>query len=1346
MAQGEFTGTERFKVRRKLGAGGMGVVYHAWDNEREIDVALKVLLRLDAEGILKLKAEFRALADTSHPNLIQLYELHSHDDLWFFTMELLDGIDFLTWVRTTSHREAKDVLAETEGDLNVNAPTVAGQVPPLAPATTGPDTPADVTAPTVDLCIATDATVDTTDVSAATLEQLPNATTAPVAIEVATGAGDPGPVPVVRTGARIDEERLRTAVRQLAEGVAAVHVAGKLHRDIKPSNALVTGEGRVVMLDFGLASDHRQGGKKRFRDSRTDNVISGTPAYMAPEQAAGKTATAASDWYAVGVMLYEALTGRLPFSGTWIDMLQQKQLRAAVPAHLLNPDAPGDLCTLADALLKTQAAQRPDADTVLRSLGARAAGRSEAAPVDFAEPPFMGRAEPLRQLQDAARQLVRVGKPVVAHVRGPAGIGKSALVDQFADQQRAAGAMVVQGRCYEREAVPYKAFDAAIDVITRWLDKRNALELREVLPRDVAGLAVLFPVLRRVKAVADAPALAGLDQRALRRKAFTALRDLLHKMAATQPLVLAIDDLQWGDGDSVELLAALLEAPDAPAVLWLLSYRDAELNATPVLAALRALAGPTATGVHVVEVPVAPLLPDESRALALQLSGRSDATALLRAEVIAKEAQGSPLFVVELVRYRNTAMQHRQSDVTNPELTLDAVLGSRIQVLPEAARRLLEVVSLAGRPIAQKRAAAAAELGGVREQAALQRLRADHFARTTGTTEADLIEAFHNRIRELVVAQLEPDVARALHLRLANAYLTAATAAADARLDVDALALHFLAAGEREPALKWSLEAARRARSAYANHDALRHFGNALDLLVDRPPEERAAVAEEAAEVARQAGAYTRAILLGESCLPFAREPQHEAEIHVVIGRAYQERGETSAAIMHLETALRLYGKTPPRSLAVLGVQVVGQLLLHLLHTAVPSLAGEPRPDARLQKLADTTFALIRIYYFVDVAKVVWAGLTAMNLARRLRRDSDVALAYSFYGVLLFGMGLMGASAKWCDQAVAVARRSGDLAAEAIAVLRQGTLAVFANDLQRADRQLHEALGKFKEVGEMWEAQTCHMMIAVSKFLASDFAAAEPVYEEMGQIGVKLNATMHRGWALGWAPMCRYLLGRQDGPTTRAQLDKAIELSAQVGDVANTSAALMHCANVAVREGQVETAAGLAIRSYECISKYLVQVPFLQCALLDAAEAALFALENQATTVKRQTLARIAEKGWRKARRMGKAYPYLLGPSLRIEARWRAWRQGSAAAAPVFVKALEVLEKSPNRWETGVCYLDAARCLPHRREELAKRARRIFEDIGAVAELRRMDRELGAAQATTGRFSVPASLTRTCTG
>lgn len=226
----EFPGTARFAVIRRLGQGGMGKVYEALDRERNTRVALKTLSTLNADTLLLFKNEFRALQDIQHPNLVRLGELFEDAGQWFFTMELVEGVDFITHISPAGARALQErTERETATAASLHSASTRCCPPRLAPD--GASEFCD-SAETSDLVSAADsaqpppAPVRTEPEAAMpTLEETAQAPVQQLRAALA-GAG------------RFDEARLYQALGQLAQGVYALHAAQKIHRDLKPSRVL----------------------------------------------------------------------------------------------------------------------------------------------------------------------------------------------------------------------------------------------------------------------------------------------------------------------------------------------------------------------------------------------------------------------------------------------------------------------------------------------------------------------------------------------------------------------------------------------------------------------------------------------------------------------------------------------------------------------------------------------------------------------------------------------------------------------------------------------------------------------------------------------------------------------------------------------------------------------------------------------------------------------------------------------------------------------------------------------------------------------------------------------------
>jgi serine/threonine protein kinase len=664
---------------------------------------------------------------------------------------------------------------------------------------------------------------------------------------VPSAAGSLAPSPA-------DFAKLRGALCQLVEGVRALHAVGKLHRDLKPSNVRVTHDGRAVILDFGVATELR----KQSRADGSDEEIVGTVTYMAPEQASGETPVAASDWYSVGAMLYEALVGHPPFVGSAIEVLTQKYTAPPTPPSSRVSSVPEDLDQLCMALLSPEPELRPTAAEILRRLGATPSDRAPAAPIaDRTEVArLIGRAPQLLALKEAF-EATGEGRSVTVRISGLAGLGKSAVAHHFVDELEQRGdVLVLRGRAYERESMPFKAVDSVVDALSRHLIELPAGEGVLALPKEISALSHVFPVLRRVQSIDEVAVPPMGDPQIVRQLAFGALRELLGALTKRQRVVVLIDDVQWGDTDSAALLAELMRPPSEPSLMLLTTHRSEESDASAFLADLRARWPEDA---EVRDVTVGPLEPDQARLLALALLGSEDASAQQGAAEIAKESAGNPFLLEELARSASGYHRVATTDWEGAErsLTLEHILRVRLDRLPEDARRLLETIAIGGRPMPVSSVGKAAKA----EESATQLvafLRARRLVRAGLREGRDVVEVSHDRIRDTIVMQLSEETAKSYHTRIASVL----EATPDS--DPEAIASHLLGAGDKERAAHYAERAAEQAVAKLAFAQAARLFQLTCDTISPTSPDARRLQRRvgEASEWAGHAEKAARAYLI----------------------------------------------------------------------------------------------------------------------------------------------------------------------------------------------------------------------------------------------------------------------------------------------------------------------------------------------------------------------------------------------------------------------------------------------------------------------------------------------------
>jgi class 3 adenylate cyclase len=719
---------------------------------------------------------------------------------------------------------------------------------------------------------------------------------------------------------RLDLDGVLKIAEDVCSGLGFAHSRGVIHRDLKPANVFILSDGRAKLGDFGLARTMDQS-----RLTQAGSMI-GTVAYMPPEQALGREVDQRGDLYSLGSVLYEMLTGRPPFTGEdTVQLIFSHIHDMPVAPTQLRPDIPSGLEAIVLRLLEKDPNKRyqsaEEVAQALQAIGAmRVASRVQGVKAEATEAtrtttaatvtvtptpdsrksgPLVGREEEMSSLRESVDAAMR-GEGSVVVLSGDAGIGKTRLATEASSYASMRGFQHLLGRSQEGGGKPYAPWG---EIVSRYVSAAPDAALEVVTAGGAPELAKLAPQLKDRLLLSDEEV--GGEFEADRSRMFEAVVQFLINVAERAPLVVVLDDFQWADQSSVDLVELLAPRTAQMPVLLVICYRDTEGEADPKTAnRLAQLAADR-------NVRTIALKPLSRGAIEEHVNGVfSTAFSEDFVDYMLNRSGGNPFILEEIV---NTFVEER-------------ILSRR------EARELLNLAAAGGQEFSIDVLQELCESGEDAFYDAVEELIRRRLIKAVSTGIEERYGFVDPQLRHILYQELGSVRRRRLHLRIGEAMESVFGRRAGQRSSE--LAYHFVQGRDRIRGVRYSLQAGDAARAVYANHEATDYYQTAVQLLEESPEATDEEVVDALLRLAGMhnvSGNFADAIECWNRALSLIPDEckLEAADIRRRTGSALLQQGQTERAWQQYNTAYQsLRGEPESRELAAV-YHDMAQLQMH---------------------------------------------------------------------------------------------------------------------------------------------------------------------------------------------------------------------------------------------------------------------------------------------------------------------------------------------------------------------------------------------------------------------------------
>jgi DNA-binding SARP family transcriptional activator len=936
--------------------------------------------------------------------------------------------------------------------------------------------------------------------------------------------------------------------RDICAALAHAHQQGIIHRDLKPGNILLGANGTVKLSDFGLA---RAAGASRITDAGT---ITGTIAYLAPELILGQPASEQSDLYALGVTLYEMVTGRLPFEGENAAVLLTNHLHApVVPPGVQNPEIPAHVENVIVRLLEKEPARRPaSAEEVGRLLLAVEPEGEATWPQVVPSPTaylldriargrLVGRQQELAQATELWLRALR-GQGNFLLISGEPGIGKTRLAQAVLGQGRAAGAPVLAGGCYEFEATtPYLPLAEAL---RRWVDGQPADQLSRHLGAAAPELARLAPEIeQKIGPLVPNPSLPAQEERL---RLFENVTRFLVGLAQSRGLLLFIDDLHWADQGTLSLLSYLLRRIQSQRLMVMATYREVELDrAHPMAAALvewnrERLAS---------RISLARFTVDETNRLIATLFGQERVSDDF-ATAIQDETEGNPFFIEEVIKalveqgqiYRvgDHWERHELHELAIPQSIKEAI-GRRLNRLSRSCTAVLHAASVIGKVFEYDVLAAVTSEG---EATLLDALEEAVSAQLILQSGAESFAFTHDKIREVLYEEILSVRRRRLHRQIVEALERQDATALEGQ--VTDLAYHAIAGGDLARGLDYARRAGQRAEKVYALEDAVKYYSQAWEcaLALGRASDQ-IELDESMGNIYNINGVQDLALEHYQRAMDMAGTAQKRASLQVKVGLVYNVNNEPEG-IPILESALEVLRPEENPLEVAQGLVALGRFHHYQLRFLQAIEMYRQALDLALPLNDPLTLAFLYSYlsgayqHLLSFDESMEWARKCIALGETQNYPLAIASGYEFLSEDAIFMGRWADARRWAEEGIRWGRMMGSPWREVWGTWCVGAALLGMGDLQGASDRIQAAVYLGEDSQERRLLALAYADLALARLNLGDETAALQALERSRQAFERTRDEIGRLYHLGVEGQVLLALGRpQQALASFTEIDAA---------------------------------------------------------------------------------------------------------------------------------------------------------------------------------------------------------------